>query len=534
MAALADISDSCWQYIKYDCYGSILKSGGSNYGAWFDRSGNAMVNWAGAPLGQTLCACGSNGNCDNGVATCSCDNNDNVWRYDEGTITDKDYLPVTKLGFGDTGDSGESGYHTLGALYCRGDASTVLSSRSDFLMIPDSYISGHDNEQVSTSVSDCADRCASSTSFVCRSFDFDLVSSICYLSEYNHVMAGGIGSSTSFDLYITIFDAGTNLFVESNNCNSGWVEYDSMCYYPSTSTMNWYDAETWCQSQGGHLTSTANDAEYAFLRQMLRWSLVTTYDFLIGYNDIEEEGVWAEADGTQHSFTRWLSGEPNGGALENAVVMYARSYDGWADVNVESGYQFICKASSGASAIAQPTTNPSCPNGWISSGDSCYFFSSATETFDNAQDDCKSMNSDLLIIDDDNEWTYVYTYIRYRYYTRNYWVGLTDVLQEGTWVWENGVGEATGTSYWIAGAPDNSGGSEHCARLDQYYGYEDVGCTTQIYYICEDDLYLTSFPTSISADVKSPSTVTITWSDISQTDGQNGDIVGYKVCIILC
>ncbi|XP_077981071.1 scavenger receptor cysteine-rich domain-containing protein DMBT1-like [Glandiceps talaboti] len=117
--ALLQKSETCSQYIKYECYHSLINIGSTKYTAWYDRNGNIMTNWAGAPVGQRMCACGVTGSCSNGRSTCNCDNNDNVWRYDDGTITDKDYLPVTKLAFGDTG-SGEEGYYTLGALLCYG------------------------------------------------------------------------------------------------------------------------------------------------------------------------------------------------------------------------------------------------------------------------------------------------------------------------------------------------------------------------------------------------------------------------------
>ena len=56
--------------------------------------------------------------CINPKNVCNCDNNGPVWTSDEGYITDKDVLPVTKLKFGDNGDESEMGFHTLEALEC--------------------------------------------------------------------------------------------------------------------------------------------------------------------------------------------------------------------------------------------------------------------------------------------------------------------------------------------------------------------------------------------------------------------------------
>jgi hypothetical protein len=97
--AIADASVYCKQSIRYQCYGS---GHWDEYWGWHDRDGNKRTSDM----------------CDNGE--CSCDKNDNVWREDTGTITDRSKLPITQLRYGDTGDAGEEGYHTLSKLVCRG------------------------------------------------------------------------------------------------------------------------------------------------------------------------------------------------------------------------------------------------------------------------------------------------------------------------------------------------------------------------------------------------------------------------------
>ena len=58
------------------------------------------------------------GTCKNNKR-CNCDANDGgITTTDEGFLTDKNLLPVIKMNFGDTGDSSEQGWHTLGPLKC--------------------------------------------------------------------------------------------------------------------------------------------------------------------------------------------------------------------------------------------------------------------------------------------------------------------------------------------------------------------------------------------------------------------------------
>ena len=51
---------------------------------------------------------------------CNCDTEDGSWHTDEGFLSDKNTLPVTKLRFGDTKDGDSEGRYTLGPLECRG------------------------------------------------------------------------------------------------------------------------------------------------------------------------------------------------------------------------------------------------------------------------------------------------------------------------------------------------------------------------------------------------------------------------------
>jgi len=121
LASLTRVSSHCEQFIKYECYHSMMMKY-SGYAWWVSRDSNKMTYWGGASPGSGKCACGMTNSCANPSYGCNCDKNDLVWREDSGLLTDKTSLPVKQLRFGDIGGSNEQGYHTLGKLKCYGIA----------------------------------------------------------------------------------------------------------------------------------------------------------------------------------------------------------------------------------------------------------------------------------------------------------------------------------------------------------------------------------------------------------------------------
>ena len=119
LASLTRVSSQCEQFIKYECYNSVIFRWGQAW--WVSRDSAKMTYWGGASPGSGKCACGMTNSCADSSKVCNCDKNDPVWREDSGLLTDKTKLPVNQLRFGDV-SSGEEGYHTLGKLKCFGIA----------------------------------------------------------------------------------------------------------------------------------------------------------------------------------------------------------------------------------------------------------------------------------------------------------------------------------------------------------------------------------------------------------------------------
>ena len=120
IVSVINSSRNCEQFIRWQCKGAgfYFRSSAGPDSWWVSRQGYKMIYWGGATPGSKNCACGMTNTCIDPARPCNCESVSNVWIEDDGFLVDKEYLPVSELRFGDTGDSGEEGYHTLGKLLC--------------------------------------------------------------------------------------------------------------------------------------------------------------------------------------------------------------------------------------------------------------------------------------------------------------------------------------------------------------------------------------------------------------------------------
>ena len=121
---LIELSDSCSQPIRYDCFASSLQDEGINYGYWLDKNGEDQVYFTGSNYGNHVCSChfSEEGCIDESSLgnTCNCDSKAPTPLFDEGYIDNSTALPITELRFGGLHYDAQSGFHTLGKLTCGG------------------------------------------------------------------------------------------------------------------------------------------------------------------------------------------------------------------------------------------------------------------------------------------------------------------------------------------------------------------------------------------------------------------------------
>ncbi|KAJ4942854.1 hypothetical protein JOQ06_005366, partial [Pogonophryne albipinna] len=120
-----------------------------------------------------------------------------------------------------------------------------------------------------------------------------------------------------------------------------------------------------------------------------------------------------------------------------------------------------------------------CPDGWERHGGKCYYLSIIKATWTRSRDECRRTGGDLVQIESREEQEFLQQKVRVQMTDDEdkFWIGLTDSVTEGAWLWTDGsaLDDQTlldsGWPVWCNREPDNHAGidpmGEDCARMGE-------------------------------------------------------------------
>ncbi|CAH1276936.1 LPA, partial [Branchiostoma lanceolatum] len=123
-----------------------------------------------------------------------------------------------------------------------------------------------------------------------------------------------------------------------------------------------------------------------------------------------------------------------------------------------------------------------CPDGYSQYNTKCYKLSTDKMTFSAAKDVCQRDGGILAIINAQDTSDPVVKKIRAD--GGPYWIGLTDVRKEGTFVRSDEAESPAAYTNWYPHQPDNGGG-EDCVAMSRDQDWNDVPCSSRLNFICE-------------------------------------------------
>ncbi|GAB0201754.1 CD209 antigen-like protein A [Grus japonensis] len=124
--------------------------------------------------------------------------------------------------------------------------------------------------------------------------------------------------------------------------------------------------------------------------------------------------------------------------------------------------------------------NKKCSVGWKIFEKSCYSFSMETMSWSDAKDICTDQGAHLVIVNSEHEQKFLMDNINN---SSTYWLGVTDQLEEGTWVWTNG--ERASISYWNTWKENKDKDQKDCGSIGPDGIWNDDRCSHFNHWICE-------------------------------------------------
>ncbi|CAC5410173.1 unnamed protein product [Mytilus coruscus] len=130
-----------------------------------------------------------------------------------------------------------------------------------------------------------------------------------------------------------------------------------------------------------------------------------------------------------------------------------------------------------------------CPCGWTLHESKCYFFSEDTAIWKNSKTACEAHGSNLAEVKTDSTRNFLrIKAAEYRDSAEAFWIGLTDIDDNGVWIWSSSQTEATVTD-WYHTQPTMvyQLKEQNCVFLFRKFGYKwnDAYCEDECQYVCE-------------------------------------------------
>ena len=132
-----------------------------------------------------------------------------------------------------------------------------------------------------------------------------------------------------------------------------------------------------------------------------------------------------------------------------------------------------------------------CEAEWTSFGSSCYKLYTLRQNWNNAKVNCQRAIDGAKLVKIETEKENDFIKNKYLNTSGIYWIGLSDIDNEGEWKWTDGTG-LTGYKKWKSGQPNNLGNQDCVAILEGDYTdghqnaeWNDLKCSKELGYICK-------------------------------------------------
>ncbi|XP_038677099.1 C-type lectin domain family 6 member A-like [Scyliorhinus canicula] len=126
-----------------------------------------------------------------------------------------------------------------------------------------------------------------------------------------------------------------------------------------------------------------------------------------------------------------------------------------------------------------------CDPGWLLFSRSCFLLTNTRLSWEQSKDLCLSKHGHLAIANHDQVQNFLFEQAK----EMAYWIGMSDSLTEGNWIWMDGSKVKDGITFWGPGQPDNVWNrtyrtAENCGLMRQRQWFDEA-CGAKYPAACE-------------------------------------------------
>uniref|UniRef100_G1N6I5 Macrophage mannose receptor 1 n=1 Tax=Meleagris gallopavo TaxID=9103 RepID=G1N6I5_MELGA len=237
-------------------------------------------------------------------------------------------------------------------------------------------------------------------------------------------------------------------------CPREWVAYAEHCYRIYRTPKIWKQAQSSCRKEDGDLTSIHNVEEYSFIVSQLGYK--PDDELWIGLSDFRFQMYFEWSDGTPVTYTKWHQRQPT----------HTPNKADWKKKSENSVTKKKRKKK----------------KGWMKHGFYCYSIGQLPATFSDAKLICEENKAHLATVTDRYEQAFLTSIIGFKP-VKYFWIGLSDVEEQGTFRWT--AGDPVTFTHWNMGMPGREPGCV-AMRTGTSAGLWDIlNCEEKNLFLCK-------------------------------------------------
>uniref|UniRef100_A0A1A8MEC8 Macrophage mannose receptor 1-like n=2 Tax=Nothobranchius pienaari TaxID=704102 RepID=A0A1A8MEC8_9TELE len=243
------------------------------------------------------------------------------------------------------------------------------------------------------------------------------------------------------------------------------------------SALTWAQADKSCKQQAASLVSITDPTDKAFITALLGSG---RNKFWIGLV-LDPEHGWQWSDQKPFRYLKWDAGNPVSNPGHNCAVLDSFGQYSWQSSSCTKKMGYICHKG-GNPPTPSLVEQGFCSDPYIPYNGHCFHLQRTTQTWPDAQRECRKDGGDLVTINNVEDQSFVISQLGYAS-SDELWIGFNDRRTEGLFDWSDHA-TVTFTS-WEFGKPTVSGLSEDCVFIRGENGnWADGSCDDKRGFIC--------------------------------------------------